>query len=67
MPPDLETSFVCKDQSVRRVLIQLASVGGKLLSTFSDMTAYWQSERRNRAHNEMLEMVGMAHRPDSPR
>ena len=57
MPPDLETSFVCKDQSVRRVLIQLASVGGKLLSTFSDMTAYWQSEQRNRVHNKMLEMV----------
>ena len=57
MPPDLETSIVCKDGGVRRVLIQLASVGGKLLSTFSDMAAYWQSEQRNRAHNAMLEMV----------
>ncbi|MDD2782361.1 sensor domain-containing diguanylate cyclase [Sulfuricurvum sp.] len=32
-------------------------VGDKRLVSFSDMTAHWQSEQRNRAHDDMLQMV----------
>lgn len=56
-PPELEASIVCKDGSERRALIRVSWVGRKRLVNFSDITAHWQSERRNRAHNAMLEMV----------
>lgn len=56
-PPELEASIVCKDGSERRVLIRVSWVGRKRLVNYSDITAHWQSELRNRAHNAMLEMV----------
>jgi diguanylate cyclase (GGDEF)-like protein/PAS domain S-box-containing protein len=56
-PPELEAGIVCKDGSERRVLIRVSWVGRKRVVNFSDITAHWQSERRNRTHNAMLEMV----------
>ncbi len=56
-PPELEVSVTCKDGSERRVLVRVSWVGEKRLVNFSDMTAHWQSELRNRAHDAMLEMV----------
>jgi len=56
-PPDLEASVTCRDGSQRRVLIRVSWVGDRRLVSFSDITAHWQSEMRNRAHDAMLEMV----------
>jgi diguanylate cyclase (GGDEF)-like protein/PAS domain S-box-containing protein len=56
-PPELETSIACKDGGERRVLIRIIWIGKRWLVNFSDITAHWQSELRNQAHNAMLEMV----------
>ncbi|HEX5330309.1 diguanylate cyclase [Sulfuricurvum sp.] len=56
-PPELEGNITCKDGSERHIVVRVSWVGDKRLVSFSDMTAHWQSERRNRAHDEMLEMV----------
>jgi diguanylate cyclase (GGDEF)-like protein/PAS domain S-box-containing protein len=56
-PPELEADIVCKDGSERRALIRVSWVGRKRVVNFSDITAHWQSERRNRTRNAMLEMV----------
>jgi diguanylate cyclase (GGDEF)-like protein/PAS domain S-box-containing protein len=57
LPPELEVNVRCKDGTERHVLIRVSWAGGKRLVNFSDMSAHWQSERRNRAHDGMLEMV----------
>jgi diguanylate cyclase (GGDEF)-like protein/PAS domain S-box-containing protein len=57
LPPELEASVICKDGAERRVLLHVSWVGNKRLVNFSEMTAHWQSELRNQAHNTMLEMV----------
>ncbi|MBR9884580.1 MAG: diguanylate cyclase [Oceanospirillales bacterium] len=56
-PPTLEASVTCKDGSTRRVMIHVRWVGDKRLVNFSDITAHWQSEKRNLAHDAMLGMV----------
>jgi len=56
-PPELEVSVKCKDGTERHVVIRVCWVGEKQLVNFSDMTAHWQSELRNRTHDKMLEMV----------
>ncbi len=59
-PPELEAEVTCKDGSKRHVLIRVSWVGDKRLVNFTDITAHWQSEQRDRAHNAMLEMVAKA-------
>ncbi len=56
-PPDIEVNVTCKDGSERRVRLRASWVGNKRLVHFDDMTAQWQSERRNHAHDAMLAMV----------
>jgi diguanylate cyclase (GGDEF)-like protein/PAS domain S-box-containing protein len=56
-PPELEGNIICKDGSERHIVVRVSWVGDKRLVSFSDMTAHWLSERRNRAHDGMLEMV----------
>lgn len=55
--PDLEATISCKDGSNCHVLIRSSWVGEKTLVNFSDITAHWKSEQRNRAHDKILEMV----------
>lgn len=55
--PDLEANIRCKDGSNCHVLIRISWVGEKILVNFSDITAHWKSEQRNRAHDKILEMV----------
>ncbi len=55
--PSLEATVTCKDGSERHVLIRASWIGGKRLVNFTDMTAKWKSEQRNRTHSAMLEMV----------
>lgn len=57
MPPELECNITCKDGSERHTVIRVSWVGDKRLVSFSDMSAHWKSEQRNRAHDRMLEMV----------
>lgn len=56
-PPELEGNITCKDGSERHIVVRISWVGDKRLVSFSDMTAHWKSEQRNRAHDRMLEMV----------
>lgn len=56
-PPELEGNITCKDGSERHTVVRISWVGDKRLVSFSDMSAHWQSEQRNRAHDRMLEMV----------
>ena len=58
--PELEANITCKDGSIRRILIRFTRVRDKQLANFTDITAHWLSEMRNRAHNDMLEMVAKA-------
>jgi diguanylate cyclase (GGDEF)-like protein/PAS domain S-box-containing protein len=58
--PGLESNIVTKDGRQLRVLARVSFVGEKQLASFTDITAYWLSEQRNRAHNAMLEMVAKA-------
>jgi diguanylate cyclase (GGDEF)-like protein/PAS domain S-box-containing protein len=58
--PKLESNITCKDGSEKRVMTQVSWVGEKRLASFTDISAHWQSEQRNRAHNAMLEMVAKA-------
>jgi diguanylate cyclase (GGDEF)-like protein/PAS domain S-box-containing protein len=60
LAPELESSIVCKDGSELRVVTRVSFVGEKRLANFTDITAHWLSERRNHAHNLMLEMVAKA-------
>jgi diguanylate cyclase (GGDEF)-like protein/PAS domain S-box-containing protein len=55
--PDLEVNIRCKDGSYRHVLVRISFVSEKTLVNFSDITAHWKSEQRNRAHDKILEMV----------
>lgn len=55
--PEIESSITCKDGSVKRILTRLSWKNGLRLVSFNDITAHWQSELRNRAHDAMLEMV----------
>ena len=56
-PPEIEGNLTCKDGSQRHIVIRIAWIGELRLVNFSDMTAHWKSEQRNRAHDTMLEMV----------
>ncbi len=56
-PPELEVNIVCKDGSVRRVVLHVSWVGERRLVNFSDITGHWLSEQRKLAHDAMLEMV----------
>jgi len=56
-PPEMEGNLTCKDGSQRHIVIRIAWIGELRLVNFSDMTAHWKSEQRNRAHDTMLEMV----------
>ncbi len=58
--PGLESNIISKDGRQLRVLSQVSFVGEKQLASFTDITAYWLSEQRKRAHNSMLEMVAKA-------
>jgi diguanylate cyclase (GGDEF)-like protein/PAS domain S-box-containing protein len=58
--PELESNITCKDGHERRVMTRVNWVGEKRLSSFTDISAHWLSEQRNRAHNAMLEMVAKA-------
>jgi diguanylate cyclase (GGDEF)-like protein/PAS domain S-box-containing protein len=58
--PELESNITCKDGRERRVMTRANWVGEKRLASFTDISAHWQSEQRNRAHNAMLEMVAKA-------
>lgn len=55
--PELEASVTCKDGTTRHILIRVSWVGVRRLVSFSDFTAHWKSEQRNRAHDSILEMV----------
>lgn len=55
--PELEGNITCKDGSERHTVVRVSWVGDKRLVSFSDMSAHWKSEQRNRAHDRMLEMV----------
>jgi diguanylate cyclase (GGDEF)-like protein/PAS domain S-box-containing protein len=56
-PPELECNITCKDGTERHIVVRISWVGDKRLVSFSDMTAHWRSEQRNRSHDAMLEMV----------
>lgn len=56
-PPELECDVICKDGSVRRVVVRVAQVGSRQLFGFSDITERWLSEQRKQAHDALLEMV----------
>ncbi len=56
-PPELEGNVTCKDGTERHISIYVSWIGERRLVNFSDMTAHWKSEQRNRAHDTMLEMV----------
>lgn len=56
-PPELEANVTCKDGTERHIVIGVSWIGEKRLVNFSDMTAHWKSEKRNQAHDAMLEMV----------
>ena len=58
--PDLESDIVCKNGSVRHVLTRVSWVAGRRLANFTDITAHWMSERRNRLKDSILEMVARA-------
>jgi diguanylate cyclase (GGDEF)-like protein/PAS domain S-box-containing protein len=53
----LESDIVCKDGSVRRVVVRASWVGQRRLVNFTDITEHWMSEQREHAHDAMLEMV----------
>ncbi len=56
-PPELESSVVCKDGSIRRAVIRVSWVGDRRLVNFSDISDRWLSEQRKQAHDTMLAMV----------
>lgn len=56
-PPILEAPILCKDGSIRYVIISLAWVDDYRLVNFSDITGRWLAERRNRARNATLELI----------
>ncbi|MDI1308530.1 MAG: diguanylate cyclase [Methylotenera sp.] len=53
----LEADIVCKDGSVRRVIIRASRVAQRRLVNFTDITEHWKSEQREQAHDAMLGMV----------
>ncbi|WP_428739541.1 diguanylate cyclase [Sulfurimonas sp.] len=55
--PKVELNITCKDKTQKHVIIGFSYVGEKQLVNFSDMTAHWKSEKRNQAHDKMLEKV----------
>jgi diguanylate cyclase (GGDEF)-like protein/PAS domain S-box-containing protein len=58
--PELESTITCKDGRERRVLTRVRWVGQKRLANFTDITAQWRSQQRNRARGAVLEMVAKA-------
>lgn len=58
--PEFESTITCKDKSERHVVTRVSAVGGKLLANFTDISARWKSEQRNRAHDTILEMIAKA-------
>lgn len=56
-PPSLEAPIVCKDSSVRHVIITASWVGTHRLVNFSDITERWATEQRERARHAMLELI----------
>jgi diguanylate cyclase (GGDEF)-like protein/PAS domain S-box-containing protein len=55
--PVLESDITCKNGAVRRVVVRASWVGHHRMASFTDITERWLSERRNQAHDAMLEMV----------
>lgn len=55
--PELEVPIVCKDGSMRRVIISVSWVGGRRLVNFSDITDRWLVEQRDHARNSILELI----------
>jgi diguanylate cyclase (GGDEF)-like protein/PAS domain S-box-containing protein len=53
----LEVPIVCKDGSVRHVIITASWVGNHRLVNFSDITERWLSEQREHARHAMLELI----------
>jgi diguanylate cyclase (GGDEF)-like protein/PAS domain S-box-containing protein len=58
--PQQELNITCKDGGELHVLTRISWVGERQLANFTDITALWQSEQRNRAHNLTLDMVAKA-------
>ncbi|MDD5249835.1 MAG: diguanylate cyclase [Rhodocyclaceae bacterium] len=55
--PSLETPIVCKDGTVRHVIITVSWVGDHRLVNFSDITDRWSVEQREHARHSMLELI----------
>ncbi len=55
--PSLETPIVCKDGSIRHVIITVSWVGDHRLVNFSDITDRWSVEQREHARHAMLELI----------
>jgi diguanylate cyclase (GGDEF)-like protein/hemerythrin-like metal-binding protein/PAS domain S-box-containing protein len=55
--PDLEAPIVCKDGSVRHVIISVSWVGERRLVNFSDISDRWLVEQREHARNAILESI----------
>lgn len=55
--PELETDISCKNGDIRRIIIRPTWVGRRRLVSFSDISERWLLEKRNQAHDAILEMV----------
>ncbi|QPK65194.1 diguanylate cyclase [Methylomonas sp. LL1] len=55
--PTLEAPIVCKDGSIRYVIITVSWVGGRRLVNFSDITDRWLAEQRDHERNSTLELI----------
>lgn len=55
--PSLEAPIVCKDGTVRHVIITASWVGDHRLVNFSDITERWAVEQREHARHAMLELI----------
>lgn len=55
--PELEVPIVCKDGTLRRVIISVSWVDGRRLVNFSDITDRWAAEQRDHARNSILELI----------
>lgn len=55
--PELEAPIVCKDGSIRHVIIAVSWVGERRLVNFSDISDRWLVEQREHARNSILESI----------
>lgn len=55
--PELEAPIVCKDGTIRHVIIAVSWVGNRRLVNFSDISDRWLAERREHARNKILESI----------